>query len=622
MYCCRKVTDDLIFVGANDRRLAMFEGVYSVPRGVSYNSYLLLDEKTVLFDTVDAAVGTVFFENVEHALGGRHLDYIVVHHMEPDHSATLEELVRRYPDVRILCNEKLAVMMKQYFTFDVDAMCVIVKEGETFSSGAHTLTFVNAPMVHWPEVMMTYDTSNGVLFTADAFGTFGATNGALFADEVDFDRDYLEEARRYYTNIVGKYGNQVSAVLKKAAGLEIKYLCPLHGFVWRKNIADIMDRYQHWATYTPEETGVVIAYASVYHHTENAAECLAVRLREKGIPTYMFDVSVTPASEIIAAVFRYSHLVLASTTYNAGIFVQMESFLYDLAAHNLQNRTVAIIENGSWAPTSGKLMREVLEKCRKMTILNETLTIKSALKEDQLPELDAIADAIDATIEKKTEVTPPAPSVKARKASEGVMDAKAMFKLSYGLFVLTARDGDKENGCIINTASQVTAEPNRITIAVNKANFTHDMIKKTGVFNLSVLSEDATFDTFKQFGFQSGRDTDKFAGFADAKRSANGLYYLTKGTNALISGRVIDTKEFETHTLFIAEVTECRVLSDEASVTYAYYFEHIKPKPQLFEEKKEGWVCKICGYVYEGAELPEDFICPLCKHPASDFEKL
>ena len=624
MYCCRKVTDDLIWVGANDRRLAMFEGVYSVPKGVSYNSYLLLDEKTVLFDTVDAAVGTVFFENVEYALAGRHLDYIVVHHMEPDHSATLEELVRRYPDVKIICNQKLAVMMKQYFTFDVDAMCQIVNEGDTFTSGAHTLTFVNAPMVHWPEVMMTYDVTGKVLFTADAFGTFGAINGALFADEVDFAHDYLDEARRYYTNIVGKYGPQVTAALKKAAALDIQYLCPLHGFVWRKNISDIVNIYQHWATYTPEETGVVIAYASVYHHTENAAECLAIRLREKGIPTYMFDVSVTPASEIVAAVFRYSHLVLASTTYNAGIFVQMESFLYDLAAHNIQNRTVAIIENGSWAPTSGKLMRELMERCRNMTILNESLTIKSALKEDQLAQLDAIADAIDATIERKTEVTEIAadPAVIEEAAYTPVLDANAMFKLSYGLFILTAKDGAKDNGCIINTASQVTAQPNRITIAVNKNNYTHDMIKKTGVFNISVLSQDATFDAFKHFGFQSGADTDKFAGYEDVQRSANGLYYVTKGVNALISGRVTEMKEFETHTLFIADVTECRVLSDEPSVTYAYYFEHIKPKPQPTQEKRTVWVCKICGYEYEGEEIPEDFICPLCKHPASDFEKV
>ena len=621
MYCTRNVTEDLVWVGANDRRLAMFEGVYSVPKGVSYNSYLLLDEKTVLFDTVDAAVGTVFFENVEKTLNGRHLDYLVVHHMEPDHSATLEELVRRYPDIKILCNQKLAVMMKQYFTFDVDARAQIVNEGDVFSAGRHELTFVNAPMVHWPEVMMTYDKTNGVLFSADTFGTFGALNGALFADEVDFERDYMDEARRYYTNIVGKYGPQVTAALKKASALDIRYICPLHGFVWRKNLNDYLDAYAHWAAYAPEKTGVVIAYASVYHHTENAAECLAVRLREKGIRTVMFDVSVTPASEIIAAVFEYSHLVLASTTYNAGIFVAMEEFLHDLAAHNVQNRTVAVIENGSWAATSGKLIREILAGCKNMTVLEETLSIKSALKEEQLAQVDAIADAIDATIPKQSEVTEVEEAAQSPLPA-AVTDPKTMQKLSYGLFVLTAKDGDKDNGCIINTASQVTAEPNRITIAVNKGNFTHDMIKKTGVFNVSVLSTDVTFDTFKHFGFQSGRDTDKFAGYADAARSANGLYYVTKGVNALISGRVIEAKEFETHTLFIADVTECRVLTDEPSVTYAYYFEHIKPKPQPAAEKKTGWVCKICGYEYEGEELPEDFICPLCKHPASDFEKM
>lgn len=625
MYCCRKVTDDLTWVGANDRRLAMFEGVYSVPGGVSYNSYLLLDDKTVLFDTVDAAVGAVFFQNVEHTLGGRPLDYVVVHHMEPDHSATLEELIRRYPDVKIICNQKLAAMMKQFFDFDVDARVKIVSEGDTFSSGKHTLTFVNAPMVHWPEVMMSFDLTDGILFSADAFGTFGALNGALFADEVDFFRDYADEARRYYTNIVGKYGTQVQAALKKASELDIRYLCPLHGFVWRKNIGDYVDLYQHWAAYIPEKTGVVIAYASVYHHTENAAECLAVRLREKGIETVMFDTSVTPASEILAAVFKYSHLVLASTTYNAGIFVQMESFLYDLAAHNIQNRTVAVIENGSWAPTSGRLMKEVLSGCRNMTILDEGLTIRSALKENQLGQLDAIADAICATIPKKTEVTqiPALSSESLIPAGQApVLDSKAMFKLSYGLFVLTAREGDKDNGCIINTVTQVTSEPNRITIAVNKNNYTHDMIHRTGVFNVSVLSTDVTFDTFRHFGFQSGRTADKFGGYTDASRSANGVFYLTRGVNALISAKVVEEKEFETHTLFIAKVTECRILSDAESVTYAYYFAHIKPKPQPTAEKKVGWVCKICGYVYEGEVLPPDFICPLCKHPASDFEKI
>ncbi|HCE73882.1 MAG TPA: flavodoxin [Lachnospiraceae bacterium] len=622
MYCYRKVMDDLYWVGANDRRLAMFEGVYSVPDGVSYNSYLLLDEKTVLCDTVDAAVGTVFFENVEKVLDGRHLDYVIVHHMEPDHSATLEELIRRYPDVRILCNSKTKTLMKQFFTFDVEDRVQLVKEGDVFSAGRHELTFVNAPMVHWPEVMMTYDKTSGTLFSADAFGTFGALNGALFADEVDFMRDYLDEARRYYSNIVGKYGTQVTAALKKASGLDIKYLCPLHGFVWRKNIGDYIDKYQHWAAYKPEETGVVIAYASVYHHTENAAECLAVRLREKGIKTVMFDTSVTPPSEIISAVFKYSHLVLASTTYNAGIFVQMEAFLYDLVEHNIQNRTVAVIENGSWAPTSGKLMRELLGKCKNLNVLNETLTIKSALKEDQLSQLDVVADAIDATIPKKTDVTKADEKGEGVDAGAPVLDPKAMFKLSYGLFVLTAKDGEKDNGCIVNTVIQVTEKPNRIQVAVNRNGCTHDMIKKTGVFNVSILAQDATFDLFRQFGFQSGKSADKFADFADYSRSANGLTYVTRGTNALISAKVVQEVEFETHTVFIAEVTECRVLSDVPSVTYEYYFAHIKPKPQPVEEKKVGWVCRICGYVYEGEVLPPDFICPICKHPASDFEKL
>ena len=360
MYCTKKITDDLTWVGANDRRLAMFEGVYSVPNGVSYNSYLLCDDKTVLFDTVDKAVSKIFFENVAHTLGERKLDYIMVHHMEPDHSATLSELVLRYPDVKIICNAKILSMIKQFFDFGDDDRFVIVKEGDTFDTGHHTLNFVMAPMVHWPEVMVSFDSVSGILFSADAFGTFGALNGAIFADEVDFMRDYLDEARRYYTNIVGKYGPQVMSLLKKAGALDIKMICPLHGFVWREKIGDYIDKYVKWATYTPEEKGVMIAYASVYGNTENTAEIISSRLRDKGIKTVMFDVSVTPASEIVAAAFKYSHLVFASTTYNAGIFVSMEELLHDLAAHNIQNRKVAFVENGSWAPTSGKLMREIL----------------------------------------------------------------------------------------------------------------------------------------------------------------------------------------------------------------------------------------------------------------------
>ncbi len=394
MYCYRKVTKDLYWIGSNDRRLSMFEGVYSVPGGVSYNAYLLLDEKTVLFDTVDAAVQEVFFENLEQLLQGRGLDYVIVHHMEPDHSATLGGLILRYPDVKIVCNAKTANMMKQFFAFDVDSRAVIVKENDTFSSGTHSFTFVNAPMVHWPEVMLSYDTTDHILFSADAFGTFGALDGAIFADEVDFERDYLDEARRYYTNIVGKYGPQVQAVLKKAGALDIAMICPLHGFVWRENIGWYLEKYQLWSSYQPEEKGVVIAYASVYGHTANAMEILSCALRERGVKVRVFDVSVTPASDVISAVFKYSHLVAASTTYNAGIFVKMEEFLNDLAAHNIQNRTVAIVENGSWAPASGKLMRQILEGCKKMNILEEGVTLKSSVKEEQRMQLEQLAENI------------------------------------------------------------------------------------------------------------------------------------------------------------------------------------------------------------------------------------
>ncbi len=625
MYCTKKIAEDLIWVGADDRRLAMFEGVYSVPNGVSYNSYLLLDDTTVLMDTVDKAVGEKFFRNLAHALDGRALDFVVVQHMEPDHSATLAELLLRYPGVRVVCNEKTAAMIGQFYHLDLKDRLWLVKEGDVMHTGHHDLTFINAPMVHWPEVMVTYDAAAKILFSADAFGTFGALNGAIFADEVDFWHDYLSEARRYYTNIVGKYGPQVQALLKKAHGIEIKMICPLHGFVWRRDIDDYFDKYVKWSTYTPEEDGVMIAYASVYGNTENAAEILSSRLREKGVRTVMFDVSVTPASEIVAAAFRWSHLVFASTTYNAGIFVSMEALLHDLTAHNIQNRTVAFIENGSWAPTSGNLMREMFAGCQNIRILDETVSLRSSLKESQLDDIEALADAIAATVPKFVPAyEKPQTAATDVDVTTGEIDPNAMFKFSYGLFVLTAKDGEKDNGCIINTAAQLTSKPNRINIAVNKANFTHDMIMKTGIFNISFLSEKTTFDTFKRFGFASGRDTDKFAAFeASVARSTNGLYYVTSGTNAFASAKVIDAYDYGSHTLFIAEITEAQILSPDPSVTYAYYFAHIKPKPQpKIEEKKTGWVCKICGYIYEGDELPPDFVCPLCKHGAEDFERL
>ena len=605
------IREDLFWVGGNDRRLALFENVFPIPRGVSYNAYVMLDEKTVLFDTVDKSVSGVFFESLAHVLAGRKLDYLVVNHMEPDHAATMEELILRYPEVKIVTNAKAVAMIKQFFPFDVDSRCVVVKEGDTLATGSHTLTFLMAPMVHWPEAMVTYDITAKTLFSADAFGTFGALSGNLFADEVNFERDWLDDARRYYVNIVGKYGTQVQALLKKAATVDIDMICPLHGPVWRSNIAWFVDKYQKWSTYTPEEDAVMIAYASVYGNTENTANILAAKLAERGAKRIaMYDVSSTHPSVIVAEAFRCSHLVFASTTYNAGIFCNMETALLDIAAHNLQNRTVALIENGSWAATSGKLMREILAKLKNITVLENTVSLKSSLKEEQLPALDALADAIIASMKKEEE---PAPMPEK-------LDGKAMFKLSYGLFVLTARDGAKDNGCIINTAAQLTSSPMRISITVNKANYTHDMIQKTGVFNVSVLSESTPFSVFQQYGFQSGRTADKLSG--KEPRTENGVAYLAEHANAVISGKVISTVDCGTHTLFIADVTEAHVLSREASATYAYYFEHIKPKPQPAAEKKKGYVCKICGYVYEGETLPPDFVCPLCKHGADDFEPL
>ena len=611
MHHAISIREDLFWVGGNDRRLDLFENVFPIPRGVSYNAYVLLDEKTVLFDTVDKSVSGVFFESLAHVLAGRKLDYLIVNHMEPDHAATMEELVLRYPEVTIVTNAKAVAMIRQFFLFDVDARCKVVAEGDTLTTGRHTLAFLMAPMVHWPEAMVTYDATTKTLFSADAFGTFGALSGNLFADEVDFERDWLDDARRYYVNIVGKYGTQVQALLKKAATVDIDMICPLHGPVWRTNLSWFIEKYQKWSTYTPEDNAVMIAYASVYGNTENAANILASKLAARGVKKIaMYDVSATHPSVIVSEAFRCSHLVFASTTYNAGIFCNMETALLDIAAHNLQNRTVALIENGSWAATAGKLMAELLGKLKNITVLDNKLTIKSSLKEGQLAALDGLADAIAASLKKEAE---PAPT-------PAQVESNAMFKLSYGLFVLTARDGAKDNGCIINTAQQLTSAPMRISITVNKANYTHDMIEKTGAFNISVLTEGAPFGLFKQYGFQSGRTADKLSG--GEPRTENGIAYLSEHANAVISGKVISTVDCGTHTLFIADVTEAHVLSAEPSVTYAYYFAHIKPKPQPAAEKKKGFVCKICGYVYEGETLPPDFICPLCKHGAEDFEPL
>jgi flavorubredoxin/flavin reductase (DIM6/NTAB) family NADH-FMN oxidoreductase RutF len=542
--------------------------------------------------------------------------------MEPDHAATIEDLLFRYPDVTIVCNAKIKTMLAQYFDYKMDDMIQLVNEGDSLNTGKHEMTFVNAPMVHWPEVMMSYDKTDKILFTADAFGTFGALNGHIFADEVDFMHDWLDEARRYYTNIVGKYGPQVQMVLKKAAKLDIAYVCPLHGFVWRSHFGDFLEKYNQWSTYTPEVKGVCLAYASVYGHTENMANILAGKLVDRGIPVEMFDTSVIPASYIVASAFRNSHLVFAATTYNAGVFVTMENLLHDIVAHNLKNRKVALLENGSWAATSGKVMKEMLSKLPGTEFIGNTISIKSALKEDKLAELDALADAIAKDINPSFgKAAPKASEPAVVTKAEVSVDPTAFFKFSYGLEVLTTQVDGKDYGCIINSAAQVSeGDLKKVAVSVINKNNTADMIKKAGKFNVSVLTEEAPFSLFQHFGFQSGRDVDKFADVDYNDRLANGIRYLPNYTNAVFGCEVIQSFDLGVSTLFIANVTEAKVLSSQPSATYAYYHAHIKPKKAPVVEQKEGWRCTICGYFVEGHDLPDDYVCPLCKHGKDAFE--
>ena len=617
MYCVKKVLPDLLWIGADDRRVPVFEGVYDVPDGMSYNSYLLLDDKTVVFDTVDKAVSEQFFENLKYGLNGRHLDYLVVHHMEPDHAATIGELFLRYPDVKILCNAKIKTLIGQFFDNVNEESIEVVTESTVFETGHHKFVFVNAQMVHCPEVMFSYDDTSKVLFSADAFGVFGALNGHLFADEVDFMHDWLDEARRYYTNIVGKYGPQVQNVLKKAANLKIDYVCPLHGFVWRSHFGDFLEKYSIWSSYGFEKKGVCLAYASVYGHTENTANILASKLIDKGVDVEMYDTSMIPASHILSAAFKYSHLVIASTTYNNGLFVTMENLVNEMMAHNLRNRKVAIIENGSWAPQAGKILLEKLTSIPGTEFFDEMITLKSAPKEKTMEQLEYMAEIIARDIY---------PAAKAQPAAQGELvkaevAPEAFFNLTYGLEILTTRVDGKDYGCIINSAAQVSeGEVKKMAISVINKNHTCEMIKKSREFNVSVLTESVPFKVFEHYGFQSGRYVDKFADVDYDTRLSNGIIYFPYHANAVFGCKVIAEFDLGKSTLFIADVVEAKTLSKEPSATYAYYHAHIKPKKKPVTEQPEGWRCKVCGYFYEGHELPADYVCPLCNHGPEDFE--
>lgn len=593
------ITEDIKYVGVNDHDIDLFEGQHQVENGMAYNSYVITDDKIAIFDTVDAHFSEEWLANIKNVLGDAKPDYLIIQHMEPDHSASIGIFMENYPDTTIVASAKAFTIMKQFFGCDYAEHQLVVKEKDTLELGKHTLTFVAAPMVHWPEVIMTYDSYAKVFFSADAFGKFGA---------LDVEEDWACEARRYYFGIVGKYGAQVQALLKKAAGLDIQTICPLHGPVLTEDLGHYISLYDTWSSYTPEDDGIVIAYTSVYGHTKMAVQQLADKFRSKGCPNVVvYDLARDDMSQALSDAFRYSKLVLATTTYNAGIYPFMNDFITRLTEHNFQNRTVGLIENGTWAPLAAKVMKEMLSKCKKISWLNTTVKIMSAVNEENRRQMEAMADELcQEYIAKSDDLA-------------NKNDMTALFRIGYGLYVVTSNDGKKDNGLIVNTVTQLTDNPYRVAVNINKANYSHHVIQQTGIMNVNCLSTDAPFSVFEQFGFQSGRSTDKFAG-QKVNHSDNGLVFLDKYINAFMSLKVENYVDLGTHGMFICSVTEARVMSDQDTMTYTYYQKHVKPKPQT--EGKKGWVCKVCGYIYEGDELPEDIICPLCKHGAVDFEPI
>ena len=593
------VTKDIRYIGVNDHTIDLFEGQYVVPNGMAYNSYLITDEKIAVMDTVDAAFTHQWLDNLQNALGGRKPDYLVVQHMEPDHSANIVNFLKVYPEAKIVSSEKAFAMMKNFFGRDFAEQQIVVGEGSTLNLGRHTLTFVTAPMVHWPEVIVTYDDVDKVLFSADGFGKFGA---------LDVEEDWACEARRYYFGIVGKYGAQVQALLKKASALDIERICPLHGPVLTENLGYYLNLYNTWSSYQPESEGIVIAYTSVYGNTKKAVLRLADMLRERGCPKVVVnDLARMDMAEAVEDAFRYNKLILATTTYNADIFPFMREFINHLTERNFRNRTVAFIENGSWAPMATKVMKGMLEASKNLTYAENTVKILSALSEESSAQLTALADELCREY------------LAQQDATANKNDLSALFNIGYGLYVVTSNDGKKDNGLIVNTVTQVTNTPNRIAVTINKENYSHHVIKQTGKMNINCLSEDAPFKVFEAFGFRSGRNVDKFADCTPL-RSDNGLVFLPRYINSFLSLKVEQYVDLDTHGMFICSVTEARVISDRPTMTYTYYQENVKPKPET--KGKKGHVCKICGYVYEGDPLPEDFICPLCKHGAADFEPI
>ena len=592
------ITKDIKYIGVDDHKIDLFEGQYDVPNGMAYNSYLILDKKCAVMDTVDKNFTHEWLNNLEDALGGKSPDYLIVQHMEPDHSANIMNFMKNYPKATIVSNEKAFAMMKNFFGEEFTDRRIVVGEGDTLELGSHTLTFVLAPMVHWPEVMVTYDSTDKVLFSADGFGKFGAR---------DTDEDWACEARRYYFGIVGKYGMQVQNLLKKAANLDIEIICPLHGPILTENLGYYLDLYNTWSSYGVESDGIMIAYTSVYGHTKAAVEKLAELLRIKGCPKVAVnDLARCDMAEAVEDAFRYGKIVLATTTYNSEIFPFMREFINHLTERNFQNKTIGLIENGSWAPMAAKTMRKMLENCKNITYTDTTVKITSALNEVSNKQIEDMADELCMEYMAQNGDT----------ANKN--DLSALFKIGYGLYVVTSNDGKRDNGLIVNTITQVTNTPNRIAVTINKENYSHHVIKETGKLNVNCLSTEAPFSVFENFGFRSGRNVDKFEN-CEPLRSDNGLVFLPHYINAFMSLKVEQYVDLDTHGMFICSITEARVISDKETMTYTYYQDHVKPKPQT--EGKKGYVCKICGYIHEG-ELPDDFVCPLCKHGVADFEPI
>lgn len=592
------ITNDIKYIGVNDKKIDLFEGQYKVPNGMSYNSYLIIDEKIAVVDTVDINFTHEWFDNLAETLNGKEPDYLIVQHMEPDHSANVFKFAETYKNAKIVSSEKAFKMMRGFFGTDFSDRQIVVGENDTLSLGKHNLVFVTAPMVHWPEVIVTYDATDKVLFSADGFGKFGA---------IDAKEEWINEARRYYIGIVGKYGVQVGNLLKKAAGLDIQIICPLHGPVLKENLGYYLNLYNTWSSYEPEEEGILIAYTSIYGNTKKAVLNLEHMLRENGAPKVKVrDLAREDMSLCISEAFKYSKIVLATTTYNSEIFPFMHQFLTGLCERGFKNRTVALIENGSWAPMANKVMLEMISKCKNLNILDKKVTINSALNEESNSALKQMADEL---CKEYLAITDTA----------NKNDLSALFNIGYGLYVVTSNDGKKDNGLIVNTVTQVTNTPNKIAVTINKENYSHHVIKQTGKMNINCLTTEAPFKVFETFGFTSGRNTDKFKN-CEPLRSENGLVFLPRYINSFMSLKVESYVDLDTHGMFICTVKEMRVINDKETMTYTYYMNNVKPKPET--EGKKGYVCKICGYVYEGENLPEDFVCPLCKHGASDFEKI